>query len=186
MPSTGTEQNQALNVWGLNLQATCRLLSLTAELTGQWVQQTRMTPHGACAQCLSRGPFTKVSLRYGQGCGWAGEGRKWLISVLGLCILGPEKNPLIVRRLIFPIFRMPQNLRESPLWLIRSGASKLFIYFFVSWVPTILWNINKKQYTTGFRNDVFKNFKDVTNDNGSDRIIMYNFIKVLCHEGCVC
>lgn len=95
-----------LNVWGLNLQATCCLLSLTAELTGQWVQQTRMTLHGACAQSLPRGPFTKVSLCYGQGCGWAGEGKKWLISVLGLCILGPEKNPLIVLRPIFPIFRM--------------------------------------------------------------------------------
>lgn len=42
------------------------------------------------------------------------------------------------------------------------------------------------QYTTELKNNVFKNFKDVTNINNGDRIIMYNFIKAFYHEGCVC
>lgn len=41
------------------------------------------------------------------------------------------------------------------------------------------------QYNTGFKNDVFQTFKDVTNGKGSNQRIMHNFMKALDPEGCL-
>lgn len=172
------DMKEQLNLRLLTSNPTAASLFFHAKVTppGLLLQYTEWAfmsfVHSICLEHLVQ---RYLSSTWPMGIGGGCPAGKELICSSGLCIFCWEKNPLLLLRLIFYLVSMAnKSLGMTPLTTYVWNRKAVLLI--ASWVPTILWNSHKLQYTAGFKNDVFKDFKDVTNKG-----IMYTFIQTPYH-----